>query len=227
MFRFLLAMALGAAGPLTAADFTGGWTGRMETSGGPVPIYLTLNQHGAEVSGNLTAGEDNTQAPIQKAEVHGDVLIFEVQDNTGKLTRFDLTFTVSRLPIVDREITLKGHRSAGDTVSRVILYPTGQDRKYTYTGITAAPVVIHKVDPEYTEQARAAKVQGSVLLEVEIEPNGRVARDGVRVLRALGMGLDEKALEAVLLWRFKPGLRDGQPVAVRATIEMAFRLEGR
>ena len=86
----------------------------------------------------------------------------------------------------------------------------------------SAPVLIHKVEPDYTEEARKAKYQGTVLLYVEIDPNGTATN--IRVQRSLGLGLDEKAVEAVKQWKFKPGQKNGQPVTVAATIEVNFRL---
>jgi TonB family protein len=84
------------------------------------------------------------------------------------------------------------------------------------------PVVVLKVDPEYSEDARKAKFSGTVLLSVIVDKDGQT-RD-IHVVRSLGMGLDEKAIEAVQKWRFKPGTKGGQPVNVRAQIEVNFRL---
>ena len=84
------------------------------------------------------------------------------------------------------------------------------------------PVVIARVDPEYSEEARKAKYSGTVLLAVIIDTEGH-ARD-IRVVKSLGMGLDEKAMEAVAKWRFRPGMKGRQAVNVRAQIEVNFRL---
>jgi len=81
---------------------------------------------------------------------------------------------------------------------------------------------LFKVEPEYSEEARRAKYQGVVVLYAEIGRDGR-ARN-LRVTRSLGLGLDEKAIEAVAKWRFRPGYKDGRPVTVAATIEVNFRL---
>ncbi|HKW99882.1 MAG TPA: energy transducer TonB [Bryobacteraceae bacterium] len=89
-------------------------------------------------------------------------------------------------------------------------------------GGVSAPVVLYKVDPEYSEEARKAKYSGTVVLQLVVDSTGR-ARD-IRVVRSLGLGLDEKAIEAVNKWKFRPGYRNGQPVAVQATIEVNFRL---
>jgi TonB family protein len=88
-------------------------------------------------------------------------------------------------------------------------------------GVTA-PSLLYKVEPEYSEEARKAKYQGTVLLYIEVDPSGRATN--IRVQRSLGLGLDEKAIEAVKKWKFSPGKKDGKPVTVAATIEVNFRL---
>ena len=84
------------------------------------------------------------------------------------------------------------------------------------------PSVVQKVEPEYSEEGRAAGLQGTVVVQVVIGPKG-VARDA-RILRGLGLGLDEQAIEAISQWQFKPGVKDGQAVPVAATIEVHWRL---
>jgi len=93
---------------------------------------------------------------------------------------------------------------------------------YKVGGGVTAPVVIFKKDPEYSEEARKAKYQGTVLLAIEVDPSGKATN--IRVVRSLGLGLDEKAMDAVKQWKFKPGYRNGAPVTVAATIEVNFRL---
>ena len=88
-------------------------------------------------------------------------------------------------------------------------------------GVTA-PSLLYKVEPEYSEEARKAKYQGTVLLYVQVDPSGKAVN--IRVLHSLGLGLDEKAMEAVKKWKFKPGVKDGKAVTVEAQIEVNFRL---
>src|SRR6516225_3454211 len=88
-------------------------------------------------------------------------------------------------------------------------------------GVTA-PALLYKVEPEYSEEARKAKYQGTVVLYVEVSPDGHAVNP--RVVRSLGLGLDEKAMEAVRKWKFRPGYKDGKAVTVAATIEVNFRL---
>ena len=95
-------------------------------------------------------------------------------------------------------------------------------RAYNIGGGVSAPQVLFKVEPEYSEEARKAKWQGTVVLTVIVDEMGRP--NHVSVLRSLGLGLDQKAIDAVSQWRFKPGLKDGKAVPVIATIEVNFRL---
>ncbi|MEZ5398485.1 MAG: energy transducer TonB [Bryobacteraceae bacterium] len=93
---------------------------------------------------------------------------------------------------------------------------------YRIGGGVSAPALLSKVEPEYSEEARKAKFQGTVVLQIVVDETGK-ARD-IRVVRPLGLGLDEKAIEAVQKWRFRPGMLNGKPVPVQATIEVNFRL---
>jgi TonB family protein len=88
-------------------------------------------------------------------------------------------------------------------------------------GVTA-PVPLYRPEPEYSEEARKAKYQGTVVLYVEVDASGHPRN--LKVMRSLGLGLDEKAMEAVEKWKFRPGYKDGKPVTVAATVEVNFRL---
>ena len=89
-------------------------------------------------------------------------------------------------------------------------------------GGVSQPRLLYKVEPEYSEEARKAKYQGVVMLAVEVWEDGLA--HNIRVLRSLGLGLDEKAVEAVKQWKFSPGKKDGKPVKVLAQIQVSFRL---
>lgn len=90
------------------------------------------------------------------------------------------------------------------------------------TGGMSPPVVLYKSEPEYSEHARKARVEGTIVVEGVITERGHA--DALRIRDGLGFGLDEQALEAVKLWRFKPALRNGKPVAIVGTFEINFRL---
>ena len=89
-------------------------------------------------------------------------------------------------------------------------------------GGVSAPRAVFTPDPDYSEEARKAKYQGTVVLWLIVGPDGR-PRD-VKVARSLGMGLDQKAIEAVKNWKFEPAQKDGKPVAVQINVEVNFRL---
>ncbi len=93
---------------------------------------------------------------------------------------------------------------------------------YSVGGGVSAPVPIYKPDPAYSEEARKAKYQGTVVLWITIDANGSVM--DCKVVKPLGMGLDEKAVESVRTWKFKPAMRNGTPVPVRVMVEVSFRL---
>jgi len=89
-------------------------------------------------------------------------------------------------------------------------------------GGVSAPRALNTPDPDYSEEARKAKYQGTVVLWLIVDQGGR-PRD-VKVARSLGMGLDQKAIEAVRKWTFEPAMKDGKPVAVQINVEVNFRL---
>ena len=152
-----------------------------------------------------------------------DKLLIEllVQDS-DKLQRVGL----KECPIATTE-QLKSE-AARQTVSKMPPGPAAGDAggdtrdAFRIGGGVSAPVPIYKPEPEYSEDARAAKFQGTVMLAVVIGVDGKAS--SIIVVRSLGMGLDEKAIDAVQKWRFKPGFKDGKPVPVKANLEVNFRL---
>jgi TonB family protein len=93
---------------------------------------------------------------------------------------------------------------------------------YRVGGPVSAPRVISQVNPQYSEEARQARLNGTVTLALIVGVHGDVS--SVKVLRGLGMGLDEKAIEAAKKWKFMPGMKGGHPVPVIANVEMHFRI---
>jgi len=85
-----------------------------------------------------------------------------------------------------------------------------------------APQLIYKVEPEFSEDARKAKFSGMVILAIEVDAAGHPR--GFRVLQSPGLGLEQKAIDAVKQWLFKPGYQDGKAVVTSATVEVNFRL---
>jgi TonB family protein len=89
-------------------------------------------------------------------------------------------------------------------------------------GGVSAPRVVLQVDPEFSEEARKAKYQGVCTLMLVVDARGNPTN--IRVANSLGMGLDEKAIEAAKKWRFEPAMKDGHPVAVEIALEVDFHL---
>ena len=94
---------------------------------------------------------------------------------------------------------------------------------YSVGGNVTAPIPIFRPDPPYSEEARKAKYQGVVVLLIVVDAQGNVLPD-VRVVKPLGLGLDERAVDTVRTWKFKPGLRNNVAVPVRVMVEVTFRL---
>jgi len=91
-----------------------------------------------------------------------------------------------------------------------------------FQGSLTEPVLLWKEEPEYSEEARKAKIQGVVLVRAEIDARGQV--QNITVSQGLGLGLDERAVAAVRKWKFRPGTRNGRPVSTQALIQLTFRL---
>jgi len=91
------------------------------------------------------------------------------------------------------------------------------------TGEVVKPVKVHAPQPKYTEVARVAKIQGTVILSSVVDRQGRVTR--VKVLKGLPMGLSEAAVEAVQKWRFKPATLAGRPIEVYYNLTVTFTLQ--
>lgn len=102
------------------------------------------------------------------------------------------------------------------------LIALADEAPYKIGGDVSAPQVISKQEPQYTKQAKDAKIQGEVLLGIVITSDGLPTK--IHVVKSLDPGLDEKAIEAVSAWRFKPAEKAGKPVPVSANIEVNFRL---
>jgi TonB family protein len=100
--------------------------------------------------------------------------------------------------------------------------PTAETRVYKPGDGVSAPVLVKEVKPQYTAEAKDAKVQGTVLIECVVETDGSVG--DVRVTKSLDEDLDLEAVKAVRQWRFEPGKKDGKAVRVQITLEMTFTL---
>lgn len=102
--------------------------------------------------------------------------------------------------------------------------PTPADEPMHVGAGVSPPRVTYRVDPEYSAEARASHVQGTVVLQIVVDENGRAA--DISVISPLGFGLDEEAEGAVAKWQFLPGMKAGRPVKVLAIVEVNFRFRG-
>ena len=91
---------------------------------------------------------------------------------------------------------------------------------YRIGGGVAAPVPLNTVEAEFSDEARRAKYQGVCLISLIVDVHGDPQNP--RVVRTLGMGLDEKAIEAVRRYRFRPAMKEGKPVPARTSVEVKF-----
>ncbi len=98
----------------------------------------------------------------------------------------------------------------------------GVDGHTHIVGTIKQPVLLVKVDPAYTDEARMAKVQGIVILNIDVDTHGRATN--IRLVQGLGLGLDEEAKKAVSQWKFAPGAIDGKPAVTSAVVHVTFRL---
>ena len=89
-------------------------------------------------------------------------------------------------------------------------------------GGVSAPVLIYQVDADFSEEARKAKFSGNVVVNLWVDQNGLPSH--VHVIRGVGMGLDEKAVEAVRQYKFKPAMENGKPVTVEMNVEVNFQI---
>jgi TonB family protein len=104
-------------------------------------------------------------------------------------------------------------------------FPTfrARDGVYKVGRDVSPPRAVYVPDPGYSETARLSRFQGTTVLWLVVTPDGSVK--DVRIARPRGLGLDEKAVEAVNLWKFEPARKDGSPVAVQINVEVTFRLQ--
>jgi TonB family protein len=164
---------------------------------------------GAAIWLSFPIGEDGVPGEVRV--VDGDRTIGEAAARAAQEWRFEPARRGGKLAAVSTDVLLKcgdpGLAQAGAPIPG---------------GATTPPRLHRRVGTRYSEQARAAKFQGSVKVYADIGPDGFAER--MRIANPIGMGLDVQALEALRQWLFTPGTRGGRPAAVAATLEVNFRL---
>jgi TonB family protein len=204
-----------AANSLVAADLSGTWTGTLRSGIGESQICLSLLQHDQELTGAIAYEHDARYAEISGPMLRGDRVEFEVVDDVHGKLRFSL--------ILFDDDRLVGEEKVANRAATVAL---SKYRPMLGRGVDAGlPVVtvLHTVQPEYTAEARAAGIQGTVTLDVDIQTTGTIGPH-LKVVQGLGFGLDEKAIECVRKWRFSLPRWDCQPTKSHAKLVVTFRL---
>jgi TonB family protein len=201
--------------PAEAIDFLEKAKNLDPALAGPATMWMALVQ------------ERRQQNPEEAEALYKSALALENPDSADAINTRELYARL--LTNQGREEEAKAMRDSA-SVAMQALY--AQDRvqhshvesttAFRIGGGVAPPSVLFKMDPEYTEEARLAKYSGTVVLAVQIFPDGTA--QNIRVVKGIGLGLDEKAVEAINKWRFKPGTKDGVAVTVAANIEVNFRL---
>ena len=197
-----------------AQDFTGTWAGRVRLDGAAQDrgVCVSLWQ-GKGVSGAVTFDGDKEQADISGGRPISSGVEIDAKGADGAVS----------MRLRGDENKLSGEVSAGEKHGALTLTKLVPKGNPFGPGISTMPLPKNRIEPEYSDEARTAKLQGAVTLQVEIMPSGAVGPD-VRVMKGLGMGLDEKAIEAVKKWSFNPPSMDCKPVRKSAQVQVMFRL---
>jgi TonB family protein len=199
---------------ITGTELTGTWTLRLENPDHGIALQntLTLTLDGERVAGKF--GRFDVKGVYKEGRLDLD---FPYETPAGAKA----SLRINGAMINDTLIGEWSCTAIGSGTFKATTIPLAP-RLYRIGGGVSDPVPIYKPEPNYAEEARKARLEGAVLLQIVIDENGSV-RD-VKVLRSLGLGLNEKAVEAVLMWRFRPAVKEGKAVAVQANVEVNFRL---
>ena len=201
MRNVVLLLTIGMISALAGADLSGKWVGSITLDKARF-LSVVLHQRGQYVEGGVAIDTESMLFPFRNGELRENKLTFDTIYAYWPL-RFSLTTGQGKL---------NGYAEYGGQVAKVSL--SGP--------VVTFPVVLQRVQPAYTEEGRKLKNEGIVVVLVRVDPTGKPTVK--RVLRALGNGLDEKAVEAVHKWRFRPAYERGKPIAMDTTVEVEFRL---
>ena len=207
-------------------------------------VNKTDPRYPKEAHKNKTRGSVVLEATIEKngnvtdlSIISGDLILADAAVDAVRDWKFE-SYTLSGNAIqVRQKLTFNfdpGEKSgrldtqlASPTLPEGLLTPAKREAAsgeafYAVGHGVTAPRAIYAPDPPYSEAARKGKYQGTCLLSLIVGPDGQP--HDIQVVRALGMGLDEKAVNTVAQWKFQPGTKNGNPVAVHVVIEVTFHL---
>jgi TonB family protein len=173
----------------------------------------------------MAVARERQQNTDEAESLYRGALAVQDPNSAGAATTLELyTWFLRRQGREDDAKSMQERAAALRTAQSRQTQPEGRTTGPVYrigNGVTP-PMLLSKVEPVYTEEARIARYQGTVVVYAEVGQDG-MARN-LRIIRGLGLGLNEKAIEAISQWKFEPGVRDGRPVVVAATIEVNWRL---
>jgi TonB family protein len=194
----------------------------VERQGGNLPQAESFSRRALAI---MTAAFLDKPPAAQAAVDLADVLLAQNRSDEAEqvLGLAEKTFETSLGPDSMLTIGVAVRRAAIlKQLGRVAPAPPPQPAAYKTGGTVSPPRILSKAEPKYAEEARKHKLQGTIQLSVVIDATGTPTQ--IAVLRPLGMGLDEKAVEAVSQWKFSPGTKNGTAVPVVSQIEMTFHL---
>jgi TonB family protein len=195
-------------------------------AGAPNPLRVRAGV----MEGNLISKVDPVYPEIAKgAHVQGIVVLHAVISKAGDVEDLHVIsgppmLTASAIEAVKqwkyKPYLLNGQPTEVETTINVNY--TLPDAAKPQGSNDSMPMMIYKVDPEFSAEARQAKIGGVVLIGLVVNSQG--VPENLRVLRAVGHGLDEQAVEAVKQYKFKPAMEDGNPVAKEINVEVNFKI---
>jgi len=225
----VLVLAVSPLRIVAAPQSVGAGTARIRTD---VKLVITqvkvTDPNGATVEGlganDFEIAENGIPQSIRICEFQkaGYYILGYYPPNTkadGQFRQIDIVVKTAPWAKVESRAGYYMNEPVGLTGSAVSPGPNGGATRPPYD---RPPVLIFKMEPEYPDEARKAKYQGTVLFNVVIDENGQVTN--IQAARSLGLGLDERAIDAVKQWRFKPATKDGKPVSAPTQVEVSFRL---
>jgi len=186
---------------------------------------VARNGNESGIANTWMANVQSSQDPVFAESLYRNAMTMEEFDSPEQAVTLDFFARFLKQQGRDGEAEpLSAHASDLHKARVVALSPksTAPAPVSRVGGEIKPPRLSTKVEPQYTDDARSAKITGVVKLYVVIDTDG-LAKDA-HVLQGVGYGLDEKAMEAVSKWTFLPGTRGGEPVRVEAQIEINFRL---
>ena len=215
----LAAIGLLAATGIAAADLSGTWTGQLQWPGSSRGVCLYIAQSGSELAGDLTEDGDLKSQHIS-GTLSSDNLAMTVSD--GALSHSRRFLSAGDRSMRGNVVLDSNKDGAGVLLTRYVVPASF----YRFGKGASDPRPLRTTKPDYSQEAQERRVEGSVLITVHVTPSGRVGQE-IQVIRSLGYGLDEKAIQCVRRWLFTPPRQDCRAGEIRATVMVEFKLPTR